>query len=330
MSYRSRIIGTGIGLPKGIMTNNEFESFVDTTDEWIRTRTGIETRRIIDRNQGESTLSLAKLAADQALERAGLPGSELELIIVGTVTPENIMPTTANQLQSYLGAKRAFTFDMQAACSGFLYSLSVADHFIQAGTVKTALVIGAETLSTVTNWKDRSTCVLFGDGAGAAVLQRTESEDHAILASRLYSDGDYYSFLNIPHGYGKVPPWAPEYRLDMHKIQMAGSEVFKIATRNMTDSAKTLLAERSMTTNDVDFFIFHQANMRIIDYCLKALGIEKSRTWINVQKYGNTSSATLPVCLHEAIEAGAIKPGNLVLMSTFGGGLTWGSTLVRL
>ncbi len=328
--YYSKLIGTGIGLPQKIMYNHEFEKFVDTSDEWIRERTGIETRYIIDSNKGESTLSLTKLAAEQALLKASCNAKDIDLIIVGTVTPENIMPTTANQLQSYLGAKNAFTFDLQAACSGFIYGFSIADHFIRAGSINKALIVGVETLSTLIDWRDRATCVLFGDAAGAVIIEKTESQDHAVLGTVLHSDGDYYDLLNIPHGFAKIPPYSPNYLHTMHKIKMQGSEVFKIAVKSMVNASKELLEKCSISINDVNFFLFHQANQRIIHSCLKALNVSPEKTWINVNKYGNTSAATLPICLHEAWEAGKIKSGDLILMATFGGGLTWGSALVRL
>lgn len=328
--YYSRIIGTGMGVPERIVPNSEFESYLDTSDEWIRTRTGIETRHLADPKKNETTLTMAHTAALSAIEQAKISAKDIDLIIVGTVSPENIMPTTANQLQALLGAKGAFSFDLQAACSGYVYAMSIADQYIRSGAVKNALIIGAETLSTLTNWRDRSTCVLFGDAAGASILQRTDNEDHAILATKLYSDGRFGEILSIPHGYTKVPVGSAEYRSDMHKIQMKGGELFKHAVRNMVTASQSALASRELTTKDLDFVIVHQANMRIIDLCLKMLDIPKEKTWINVQKYGNTSAATLPICLREASDAGAIKPGDLVLMATFGGGLTWGSALVRI
>lgn len=330
MAFHSKIVGLGSAFPQRVMHNKEFEAFLDTSEEWIRTRTGIETRHICDRSKGETTLSMCFEAAKKALAKANLKGEDLDLIIIGTVTPDNIMPTTANQLQALLGAKKAFSFDMQAACAGFLYGLSTADHFIRAGTVKNALVIGAETLSNIVNWRDRTTCVLFGDGAGAAVLKATDDLNDGVLLVNLHSDGSYGKLLEIPHGYSRVPPGSAEYRADHHAIIMQGGEVFKIAVRSMVESARLTLEMQKTRIEDVDFFVFHQANIRIIDMCLKTLGISRDKTWINVQKYGNTSAATLPVCLEEALEAGKLKPGQLVLMATFGGGLTWGSALVRI
>ncbi len=330
MSYYSKVIGTGSGFPVGVVTNADLERFVDTTDEWIRTRTGIETRRIADPAKGETTVTLAEKAAREALKMAGMVGSEIELIIVGTVTPDTVMPNTANQLQALLGATQAATFDLQAACSGFLYAMSVADSFIRNGTVRTALIVGAETLSTIMNWRDRATCVLFGDGAGAAVLQRTGDTSHAILSTKIFSDGRFGNILNIQHGYSKVPPYSAEYRAENHKIKMMGSEVFKLAVRSMVECSQAVLAENKMTVGDVDHFIFHQANLRIIDMCTKTLDIPPEKVSINLQKYGNTSAATLPVCLDEALRSGTVVPGDVVLLATFGGGVTWGSALVRI
>ncbi len=330
MNYRSEIKGLGKGFPERIMTNQEFETFLKTSDEWIRTRTGISTRRICDPKKGETTASLSILAAKQAMEMAGLKPEDIGMIVVGTVTPDSVMPCTANTLQEKLGAINAFTFDLQAACSGFLYALSVADKFIRCGEVKHAIVVGAETLSTMVDWRDRGTCILFGDGAGAAVLSRTESDKNCIVDTLLFSDGTKHEMLNIRHGYSKVPTYSPEYREHDHKIRMQGSEVFKLAVRSMLEASEKILVKNNKTIKDVDFFIFHQANIRIIDMCLDTLKIPPEKTWLNVDKYGNTSAATLPVCLLEAWQAGKVKKGDLVLMSTFGGGVTWASSLIRL
>jgi 3-oxoacyl-[acyl-carrier-protein] synthase-3 len=208
--------------------------------------------------------------------------------------------------------------------------MSIADQFIRNGTIKTALVVGAETLSTIVDWKDRSTCVLFGDGAGAAILRATDSPAHSIISTQLYSDGTQGELLCIPHGGSRVPPSSPDFRFDMAKVRMKGSEVFKFAVRNMIDATHSILEKNNLTSKDVDFFILHQANIRIVDFCLKNLGVDESKTWMNLHKYGNTSAATLPVCLDEAWKAGKVKPGQLILMATFGGGLTWGSSLIRL
>ena len=330
MKYFSKLIGTGSAFPEKIMTNQDFEAFVETSDEWIRTRTGIQTRRIANHKLGESTSSISLAAAKRALEMAGISADEIELIVVGTVTADSVMPTTGNYLQAHLGATKAFSFDLQAACSGFLYGLSIADQFIKTGAVKTALVVGAETLSTLINWQDRGTCVLFGDGAGAAIITRTEDPKHSILGTKLYSDGTKGDILKIPHGGAKVPHYLPEYQHSQQTIHMQGSEVFKLAVRNMIDSSQELLKEHGLTAQDVDFFLFHQANMRILEMCMKTLGVPREKTWINLDKYGNTSAATLPVCLDEALRSGAIKSGNKVLLTVFGGGATWASGLIQI
>lgn len=328
--YFSEIVGSGCGFPERIVTNHDLEKFIDTSDEWIRTRTGIEERHIADRHKGETTLTFAFDASVKALEMAGIKPEKLDLIIVGTVTPDSVMPCTANQLQARLGATRGFSFDLQAACSGFLYGLSIADQYMRTGMIEHALIVGGETLSTILNWQDRNTSVLFGDGAAAVVLKRTTDTRSRIVASKCFSDGRLGEILSIPHGYGKVPPYVPEYRNDMHKVQMRGNELFKVAVRNMVEAASQILWENELKTTDVDFFIFHQANLRIIDMCAKSLNVPRDKMWLNLQKYGNTSAATLPSCLDEAWRAGRIKKGDLILMVTFGGGLTWASSLIRL
>lgn len=313
MSYYSRIIGTGSAFPERIMTNQEFEKFIETTDEWIRTRTGILARRVADPAKGETTNSISLLASQRALEMAGISGSELDCIIVGTVTPDTSMPTTGNVLQRNLGATGAFSFDMQAACSGFMYALSIADQYIRQGMVKKALVLGAEVLTKKLNWQDRATCVLFGDAAGAVVLTRETTSDHAILGTRLYSDGTKGDFL----------------KFENNNITMLGSEIFKLAVRSMVDSSVNLLKELNLDQSAVDYYLFHQANIRILEMCMKTLDVPREKTWINLDKYGNTSAATLPTCLDEAVRAGQIKSGNTVLMTTFGGGVTWASGAFR-
>lgn len=326
----ARIVGTGTAVPERVMKNAEFEAFLDTSDEWIRTRTGIEERRIADVAKGETTTELAYQAALKACEAADIPPSEIELILVGTITPDAIMPCTANFLQQRLGAKRAFGFDLQAACAGWLFGLGTAESFIRNGTVKNALVVGVELLSTAMNWRDRGTCVLFGDGAGATVLRASESRDHAVLKTRLFNDGSGVEMLKIPHGASKVPPHHPDFTGAGRSIQMQGAEIFKHAVRNMQEAATIVLAEEGMAPSDVDYFIFHQANLRIIDACKKALGVPDEKTWVNVQRFGNVSSATLPIALDEAWRAGKVGPGKTVLFATFGGGLAWGASLVRL
>lgn len=237
MNYFSQLIGTGSAFPEKVMTNADFEAFVDTSDEWIRTRTGIHTRYIADLKRGESTSSLSFKAALKALERAQLDPKEIDLIVVGTVTADSVMPTTANTVQALLGAEKAFSFDLQAACSGFLYGLSIADQFIRTGAIQTALVIGAETLSTLVNWQDRSTCVLFGDGAGAAILRQTSDPTHSVRGTRLYSDGTKGDILKIPHGGSKVPHYLPEYQHKQHSLLSA------LALQSASGSASELASQ---------------------------------------------------------------------------------------
>lgn len=329
MAFGSRIIGTGSSFPAKEVHNRDLETFLDTSDEWIKSRTGIETRRIADPKRGENTLSLSLGAAKKALDSAKLDPAELDAVIVATITPQSVMPTTANYLQGKLKAKKAFSFDLQAACAGFVYGLSIADQFIRNGYLKNALIIGADTLSTIMNWRDRSTCVLFGDAAGAVILSQTSTE-HQILGTKLYSDGTKSDILNIKHGFCEVPPYSAEYRHENRTIYMDGKEVFKQAVKGMTSASLQILEECHFNKDDVDFFIFHQANLRIIDRCVDSLELDRKKVWINLQKYGNTSSATLPVSLDEAIRSGTVKSGQLILMTSFGGGLAWGTVLLRL
>ena len=325
----ARITGTGSYLPALALSNDDLVARgVDTSDAWVVERTGIRNRHIAA--EGQSASDMALEASLKAIAAANIAASKIDLIVLATSTPDYIFPSTACLLQAKLGIGGAAAFDLQAVCSGFAYALTVADKFIRSGSHRCALVVGSEIFSRILDWNDRGTCVLFGDGAGAVVVQRTDSLEHAILSTKLHSDGRHAKLLHIEHGYGKVPPYAAEYRHQDRSIKMHGAEVFKLATRNMVDSATATLKEHGYTVKDVDFAIFHQANIRIIDHCLKTLDLPYEKTWINVDKYGNTSAATLPTALHEAWRAGKVKSGDLVLMATFGGGLTWGSTLIRL
>ncbi len=328
--YYSRIIGAGHALPSKVMTNKDYEAYLDTTDEWIVSRTGIRERRFVDRSEGESTVTIAFEACQKALDQAGCHPKDLDFIVVGTLTPDMIMPCTALQLQDLLGARNCFGFDLAAACSGFLYALSVGDNFCRSNMARCGLVVGVDVLSSIVNWQDRSTVVLFGDAAGAAVIKQTQDPTRSIHSVHLYSDGGLGSILNVPHGAAKVPPWDKNYCYNKHAIFMKGREVFKMAVSNMVSASHKALEVNKKTLQDVDMFLFHQANIRIIDMCLKILDIPKEKTWINVDRYGNTSAATLPVCLSEAWHAGKIKENNLILMATFGGGVTWASGLMTL
>lgn len=323
---RARITGTGSAVPENIRTNYDLEKLVDTTDEWITTRTGIRERRIAA--EGEYTSTFATRAAERALEMAGVTAEEIDLIIVATITADFPFPATACLVQSNLGAKKAAAFDLSAACSGFVYGLSIADNAIRGGTARKALVIGAEVLSRIIDWTDRNTCLLFGDGAGAVVVEACEGE-RGILSTHLHSDGSYWELLYQP-GCGNRNP-AVQQTLDERKIylMMQGNEVFKLAVRAMEDAALQALEVNGITPSDISIFIPHQANRRIIDAIGKRLGLGADKVYVNLDRYGNTSAASIPLALDEANRDGRINEGDIVLFDAFGGGLTWGSALVR-
>jgi 3-oxoacyl-[acyl-carrier-protein] synthase-3 len=324
---RSQIVGTGAYAPAKVLTNADLEKMVETNDEWIVSRTGIRERHIAD--PSEATSDLAFHAATKALEMAGIAPGDLELIIVGTVTPDMPFPSTATVLQARLQNKKAFAFDVSAACAGSIYGLSIADRYIASGAVKSALVIGAETLSRITNWQDRNTCVLFGDGAGAMVLAPATSHDRGILSMHLHSDGSYWPILNSPGGGSRQPISQKVLDERLYTIQMNGREVYKAAVRTLAEVAQEALVANRMAPGDVTHVIAHQANIRIIEGTLDRLGIPLAKCWTNLEKYGNTSSASLPITLDEANRAGTLKPGDIVLMMAIGGGLAWGSAVVR-
>jgi len=322
----ARITGTGSAVPEKVLTNADLEKMVETTDEWITTRTGIKERRIA--SEDEFTSTFATKAAERALEMAGVAPEEIDLIVVATVTPDFPFPATACLLQNNLKATKAAAFDISAACSGFLYGLSVVESFIKSGSVSKALVIGAETLTRITDWNDRNSCVLFGDGAGAVVLE-SASDARGILSTHIHSDGSYWELLHQP-GYGSRNPAAkrlPEDNLAV--IKMQGNEVFKLAVRAMEDAANEALSANGLTTSEIDLFISHQANRRIIDAIGKRLKLSEEQVFINLERYGNTSAASIPIALDEANRAGRVKEGDILLLDSFGGGLTWASALVR-
>jgi 3-oxoacyl-[acyl-carrier-protein] synthase-3 len=320
------IVGVGSAVPDREMTNQDLEHMVETSDAWIVERTGIRTRRIAE--DGTTTATLATLASRRALEDAGLEASEVDLIVVGTATPDMYFPSTACHVQAALGASSAAAFDLSAACSGFLYGLNVAAGLIRNGSHDTALVIGAETLSKILDFEDRATCVLFGDGAGAAVVRRVESGT-GILASRLRSDGRFGDMLMLPGG-GSLNPTSHE-TVDrrMHYIKMNGNSVFKSAVRSMSEAVEQGIADAGLTSDDIDLFIPHQANLRIIEAIAKRIGIPMSRVFVNVEKYGNTSAASIPIAIDEARAAGRLKPGDTIAAVAFGAGFTWGATVLR-
>ncbi|MCM0082001.1 ketoacyl-ACP synthase III [Geomonas sp. Red32] len=323
---RAKITGTGSCLPEKVLTNFDLEKMVDTSDEWIVTRTGIRERRIA--SEGEYTSTFATQAALRALEAAGAKAEEIDLLIIGTLTPDFPFPATACIVQQNIKAVNAACFDLSAACSGFIYALSTAEKFIRCGQAKKALVIGAEVLSRVVDWSDRNTCLLFGDGAGAVVLEAAEG-DHGVLSTHLHSDGNYWELL-YQRGCGSRNP-ASQKNLDDRLIYltMQGNEVFKYAVRAMGEVGLEALTTNGLTIGDVSLFIPHQANQRIIDSVGKRLGIGADRTYVNLGRYGNTSAASIPIALDEAFRAGRIKDGDVVLLDAFGGGLTWGAAAIR-
>ena len=320
------IVGTGFYVPKKVLTNFDLEKMVDTTDEWIRTRTGISERRIADDN--EATSDLAGKAARKALEDACLNPDEIDLIIVATLSPDMSFPSTACLVQHKLGIKNACAFDLEAACSGFIYGLSVADAFIKSSTYKIALVIGAETFSRIVDWKDKSTCVLMGDGAGAIVLREVVN-GKGILYTYLGADGSGADLMKQPAGGSRLPATEETVKQGLHYFKMQGNEVFKHAVRIMSASTITALKKANLSNEDVDWLIPHQANSRIIQSVAKRLCIPMEKVIVNLDKYGNTTAATIPIALDEAVKQGKIKEGDIVVLVAFGAGLTWGACVLR-
>ena len=321
-TMNSRIIGTGGYLPKNILTNSDLEEIVDTTDEWIRERTGIEQRHIVA--DDETTCDLAYQASLKALEMANVNAEDLDLIIVATTTPDKIFPSTATILQHKLGNSGSPAFDIQAVCTGFIYALSTADQFIKTGMAKKVLVVGAESMSRITNWEDRNTCVLFGDGAGAVVLEASTEE--GILSTHLHADGKHEELLHVPSGISKP---AKTDDISERTMNMKGNEVFKVAVNTLSKIAKETLEANNITKEDLDWLVPHQANMRIIKATAKKLNLNENQTVVTVNKHANTSSASVPLALNEAVRDGRIQKGQLLLLEAFGGGFTWGSALIR-
>ena len=319
------IIGVGEYLPEKILTNADLEKMVDTSDEWIITRTGIKQRRLVAKNEAASDLAIK--AAKSALQDAGLDPEEIELIIVATITPDMQFPSVACFVQNAIGAKNAACFDISAACAGFIYAIGIANQFVAGGAYKNALVIGAEVLSSITDWKDRSTCVLFGDGAAAAVL--TEVSSAGILSVYLGSDGSLSDLLMLPGGGSRHPATAKTIEEGLHTIKMRGNELFKIAVNTMTRAAQTALDKAGLKYQDIDVVIPHQANARIITAVGKKLGIPEEKIYLNIEKYGNMSSASTAVALCEAKEEKRVKKGDIVVLVAFGAGLTWGSCVIK-
>ncbi len=322
----AKIVSLGAYAPKRILTNKDLERLIETSDEWIVQRTGIRERHIAE--EGEATSDLAVRAAQQALERAGVEPEEVDFIIVGTTMGDMAFPTTANLVQHRLGCRTAGSADVYAACSGSIYSLSIGSQYIQTGKYRTVLCIGAETLSKITDFTDRGTCILLADAAGAAVL-RPATGAFGILDTDLYSDGQYWELLYQPGGGSRHPTTHETVDKRMHYAKMKGSEVFKVAVRMFVDCASRILERNGFTANDVDLFVPHQANLRIIEAAAKRVGLPMERVFVNVDRYGNTGAASVYVALEEAWSMGRIKPGDLILLAAFGGGFTWGAALIR-
>jgi 3-oxoacyl-[acyl-carrier-protein] synthase-3 len=321
------IAGTGSYVPARILTNAELAERVDTSDEWILTRTGISERRIAA--DDEFTSHMATHAAKHALEDAGMAAAELELIILATITPDTITPATACYVQQALGATRAVAFDISAACSGFLYAMKMAKRLIASGAFNNALIIGAEKLSHVTNWEDRSTCVLFGDGSGAAILRRAEPGEGAVLATEMGTDGSLTHILNVPGGGTAIPITAANVNDRLATLTMMGKETFKHAVTRMKEAAEIVIERAGLKAEDIACVIPHQANRRIIDAIADRLAVPNDRVFVNLHKYGNTSAAAIAIALDEAHRTGAFKRGDHIVMVVFGAGLTWAAACVR-
>ncbi|MHB1651072.1 MAG: beta-ketoacyl-ACP synthase III [Desulfitobacteriaceae bacterium] len=324
--YSVGIVGTGSYVPEDVLTNADLEKIVDTNDEWITSRTGIKERHIAKKEVPVSELCYQ--AALRALADAKVSPEELDLVIVMTVTADYVFPATACLVADRLGARGVAAFDLEAGCSGFLYGAATASQFIATGMYRTALIIGAETLSKLLNWEDRSTCILFGDGAGAAVLQRVD-EGYGFLSFELGADGSGGKLLILPGGGSANPSTAESVNTKLHTIHMAGSEVFKFAVRIMGETAVRVLEKAGLTKEDVDLLVPHQANLRIVDSAVKRLGISPERVVVNLDRYGNMSAASIPVALDEAVKNGRISYGDVIVMVGFGAGLTWGGAVLK-
>lgn len=323
----AQMVSTGRAIPAHVMTNHDFAAMgLETSHDWIVERTGIVQRHIA--RNGETTCSLAAEASRSAMERARVHAGEVDVIILSTATPDRLLPATAVDIQAELGATRAAAFDLSAACSGWLYSLTVAEGMIAAGTAETILVIASEKMTSIVDWQDRSTCVLFGDGAGATVLQRSRHHK-GILSSFMRSDGTLAELLYRPHGGATVPITEAVLTDRSHFVKMQGREVFKHAVRSMAEACDRALDAAKLTGKDVDLLIPHQANVRIIEATAKHAGIAMDKVYVNVDRYGNTSSASIPIALDELVESGRIRDGSIVLLVAFGAGFTWASTVVR-
>lgn len=323
---KSRIISTGHYLPEKILTNSELEKMVDTTEQWITQRTGIHERRIARADEASSDMGSA--AAKVALKNAQISPESIDAVICSTITPDHFFPSTAAIIQKNLNLKNAFAFDISAACSGFIYALSVADSLLKSGAASTVLVVATEKMSSITDWTDRSTCVLFGDGAGAAILKRTD-DDKGILSTFMMTDGSMGDLLIVPAGGSRMPVSPETLENKSHFLKMAGNEVFKVAVRRMLESSSRVMKEAGLKNNDITLLIPHQANLRIIDAISKRIGLREDQVYINLDKRGNTSAASIAISLSEALDKKLITDGDNVILVSFGAGFTWGGIALR-
>ncbi len=325
--YNAVITGHGSYAPAKKLTNEELAKMVDTSDEWITTRTGIKTRHIT--TDKETTATLATEAAKRALAQAKLDPKELDMIIVATITPEMVFPSTASFVQRAIGAEKAWVFDLAAACSGFVYGVAIVTQFLRAGIYKNALVIGAETLTKITNWNDRTSCILFGDGAGAVVLEGKNDTDSGVIYSTMYSDGNFWESLNCK-AYGSLHPAArPLEDPNMMYMEIKGREVYQQAVRRIVETVNECLDKCNLTIDDVQMIISHQMNARIIESAAKRLELPADKYFINIQEYGNTSAASVPIAFDECVRSGKVKRGDIIIFVAFGAGLTWGANVIR-
>jgi 3-oxoacyl-[acyl-carrier-protein] synthase-3 len=320
------ITAVGSYVPERVMTNADLEKIVDTTDEWITTRTGIKQRRLAA--ESEYTSDMAAKAAQRAMEKAGVTASQIDLIVVATITPDMLFPSTAALVQNKIGARNAAAFDIEAACSGFLYALEIGQQFIMSRTYETVLIIGAERLSSIVNWKDRNTCVLFGDGAGAAILQH-RPDAHGLLTACMGADGDKAMLLCMPGGGSRIPATTDSVEAGLHHLQMDGKETFKNAVNAMLGAAQEALRRCEIDISQIKLVIPHQANRRIIDAVSERLGVKPDQVFVNLDKYGNTSAASVAIALDEAVDQGRLQRGDLALLVVFGAGLTWAAAVIE-
>lgn len=325
-NQRASITGIGSFLPGKVLTNYDLEKIVDTSDDWITQRTGIKERRIVE--DGVITSDLAAQASFRAMEDAGVSPKDLDLIIASTITPDHFFPATSCYIQQKIGATRACAFDILAACAGFIYALAIGRSFVDSGAMKTVLVIGAECLSKITDYTDRKTCVLFGDGAGAVIIQKSSTK-HQILDTSLAADGSQADVLIMPGGGAKYPATLESIQQRMHYIKFKGKEVFKLAINNITNLIYETVEKNGLKLSDIDLIIPHQSNLRIIEATMEKLGLPMEKAFVNIDKYGNTSSASIPIAIDEARKEGRVKKGNIIMLVAFGGGLTWGSSIIK-